>query len=111
MAGIGKLRHRVVIQAENATPDGAGGFSDPWASPTVVATVWASVVPLSGSEQFRGMQLEDKITHKITMRYRAGVTAKNRIVFGTRPFNIRVVRNIDERDRWLELMCEEGVAV
>lgn len=104
----GDLRHRVTIQAEQRSDDGYGGSSLPtWST---VATVWAEVKPLKGREQLHGQQLEGRVTHRIIMRYRAGVTAANRLLFGTRAFNIRSVVNVDERGRWLEIMAEEGVA-
>lgn len=104
---IGKLRHRVTIQSESTTADGGGGFTLAW---TDVTTVWAAVEPLKGAERLRGQQLEAAVTHKITIRHRSDVTTKQRLKFGTRLFNVRAVINPDERDRWLELLCEEGVA-
>lgn len=105
------FRHQIVVQAENALPDGGGGWTDPWASPTVVATLRASVEPLRGFERLKAMQLEDSVSHKITTRYRAGITAKMRVVFKSRPFNIRSVINVDEANRFLEIFADEGVAV
>ena len=107
---IGELRHRLTIQAENPSADAAGGQADPWASPVTVATVWGRVEPLTGGERLRAMQLEDRVTHRVTIRYRDAITAKQRLVFGQRVFNIRAVLNLGERSRWLELLCEEGVA-
>jgi SPP1 family predicted phage head-tail adaptor len=104
------LRHRIEIQAEAATGDGGGGQTDPWAAPVVVATVWASIEPLRGDERLRAMRLEDVATHKITIRYRPGITARMRVKFGTRLLNIRAVIDPQEQRRVLELMCEEGVA-
>ena len=102
---------RITIQAENPTTDAGGGQTDPWASPTTVATVQACIEPMSGRELINAMQLQDAITHKITMRYRAGIIAKQRIAFGSRLFNIRAVINVEERNRFLELMVDEGVAI
>lgn len=107
---IGELRHRLTIQTENPVADGGGGQGDPWASPVTVATVWGRVEPLSGSEGLRAMQLEDRVTHRVTIRYRKGITASQRIKFDSRLFNIRAVINVGERNRWLQLLCEEGVA-
>jgi SPP1 family predicted phage head-tail adaptor len=106
----GSLRQRIEIQAEAATGDGGGGQTDPWASSVVVATVWANVEPLRGDERLRAMQLEDVVTHKITIRYRPGITARMRVKFGARLLNIRAVIDPQEQQRVLELMCEEGVA-
>jgi len=108
---IGALRHRVTIEAENASPDGAGGLTDPWANPTQVATVWAEITPLSGSEQLRAMRLEERVSHRIRMRYRTDVTPQHRMRLGIRQFNVRSVLNEGERSRWLIILVDEGVAV
>ena len=49
------------------------------------------------------------MTHRVTIRHRDGVTPKMRLKFGTRILNIRAVINAGERNRTLELLCEEGV--
>ena len=56
------------------------------------------------------MQLEASVSHRFTMRYRNDITAKNRLKFGTRVFNIRAVINVKERNKWLEIDADEGVA-
>ena len=113
MAGlrVGGLRHRLVIQSENPSADAGGGQgADPWADPVVVATVWGRVEPLTGGERQRALQIEDRVTHRVTIRYRAGITPRMRIAFGARRVNSRAVINPEERNRMLELLCEEGVA-
>lgn len=108
---LGRLRHRLVLQRRNPVADGGGGEDgDPWAAPNVVATVWGAVEPLSGAERLSAMRLEGQVTHKITIRYRSGVDSDMRIVMGTRSFNIRAVMDVGERRRYLELLCQEGVA-
>ena len=77
---IGKLRHRLTIQAGNPAEDAYGGRSDPWASPTTVATVWGRIESLRGRERLHGMQLEARVTHRIMIRYRGDVTARHRLV-------------------------------
>ncbi len=103
----GRLRHRVTLQSAADTADGGGGFTTTWSD---VATVWAAIEPLKSRERLFAQQLENPVTHRVTIRYRAGVTAKMRLEFGARVFNIRGVINAGERDRTLELLCEEGVA-
>ncbi len=109
-ARIGELRHRLSIQAEQATSDGGGGLSDPWANPVTVATVWGKVEPLTGGERLHALQIQDRLSHRIVIRYRSDVTAAMRVVFGARAFNIRAVIDTGERGRFLELLCDEGVA-
>ncbi len=104
----GEFKHRITLQRENEQDDGHGGQAlEPW---TDVATVMASIEPISGNEALVARQLQDTVTHKVLMRWRPGVTAKLRIKFGTRLFEILEVRNWDERNRLLELRCVEGAA-
>ena len=88
------------------TPDGGGGFILTW---TDVATVWAAIEPLKGAERLHAQQLQSPVTHRVTMRYRAGVRPSMRLVFDARTLNIRAVIDPQERNRTLELLCEEGV--
>lgn len=105
----GQLRHRISIYALTQEPDGGGGYTTEWVE---YAQPMARVKPLSGTESLVAMQLEAAITHDIVIRYRTDVTPEDKIVLATgRELNIVSVINVEERDRWLELRCEEGVAV
>ena len=101
------LRHRVSLQSAADTADGGGGASTVWSD---VATLWASVEPLKGAEHLTAQQLESRLTHRVRLRHRIGVTTAMRVKFGARIFNIRAVINPAMRDRLLVLLCEEGVA-
>lgn len=105
---LGRMRHKVIIQSKSATSDGAGGSSIEWKGTN---EIWAHVKPMSERENFKGMQLEESKTYEITVRYRTGVTAGQIIKFGERLFNIKQVRNRDERNKYLDILCEEGVAI
>ncbi len=104
----GRIRHRVTIQSESQTADGAGGYGLAW---TDLATTWAAVEPLNGRERLQADQVQDETTHQITMRYRSDVVpiGKYRVLFGTRTFNVTSVINPDERNISLTLLVEEGV--
>ena len=101
------LRHRVILQSSAATADGGGGAATAWSD---VATLWASIEPLKGAERLSAQQLESPVSHRVRLRMRVGVTTAMRLKFGARVFNIRAVINRGERNRLLELLCEEGVA-
>jgi SPP1 family predicted phage head-tail adaptor len=107
---IGELRKQVALQAETPTSDNAGGYALAW---TTLATLWADIAPLNGNEVFAAQHLEGHVTHRVTLRYRSDVmiTSEMRILYNNRAFNIRSVLNTDERNRWLELLVEEGGAV
>lgn len=107
---VGKLRHRITFQRENSTDDGSGGFTDPWANPTTVTTVWAEVKPMSARERLHSAQLDNPITHEIRIRFRSGLSETDRIVFENRILNIRSIIDPDERSRWLMISAVENVA-
>lgn len=108
---IGKLRHRITFQKETRVDDGGGGSASTWGDISGTATVWASVEPLSGREVLFGQQLQASVTHRIKLRHKSDISEAMRIKFGSRFFNIRSIRHIEERDRWTEIMAEEGVAL
>lgn len=107
----GPLRHQVTVEQPSRTPNAIGGFTVLW---TTFLTSPANISPVSGGERFFAGKLEGDVTHKVTLRYRTGVTAQMRIkyVFGgvTRYLQIRGVVNPGERNEWLELKCAEGPA-
>lgn len=100
----GQLRHRIKIQEQARTSDGAGGSTIAW---NTIATISARVLPLAGQELFEAQKQNPKVSHRVEARYRAGVTAKNRILFDSRILNIEAVANLEERGREMHLMCEE----
>lgn len=104
---IGAIRHRLTLQTVNDTADSQGGFVKAW---TDTATVWGSLEPLSGRERLQAQQVQGLVTHKVRIRYRSSVTvtASMRVKFGTRTFNIREIRNAEERNVYLDLMVEEN---
>lgn len=108
----GDLPHIVTLQRP-ATPirrDDVGERIDEW---TDVETVHARVAPLSGREQFLADQIQAATTHTVTVRY----SPKNRVAdsswrvkFGTRLFYLdRPPTNLEERNVWLVMNCEEGL--
>lgn len=102
----GKLRHRVTIQKRSRAQDPSGEESDVF---TAIAEVWASVEPLTGREQFTAQQILSEVTHRIRMRYIPGITvsARDRIVYGTRLFDIQFPANLEERNKELEITAKE----
>lgn len=103
----GSLREPIVLQRENSESDGFGGEVKSFET---YATTKAQVKPISGRELVFGMQLEAAITHRIFTRFRADVRPKDRILLRGSPLNIRSVINIEMRNKWLEIVCEQGVA-
>lgn len=103
---VGEMKHRITIETPTRSTDGIGGFTSTWAT---FASAWASITPVAAREDFHASRLEHRVTHKIMIRYVASVTSNMRVVFGSRTFQIKGIKNLEERNRFLELKCEEGV--
>lgn len=102
--GIGALRRRLVLEAPVATPDGLGGATQAFET---TAAVWAQIEWLSGGERWRMGRAEQYATHRITMRRRDGVDAGQRLLDGTRVFDIRAVADPDGGRRRMTCLVEE----
>lgn len=101
---VGALRRRLILEAPAATPDGIGGAIQSFA---VVAAFWAQVQWLSGSERWRGGRPEQFATHRVILRWRAGMDAGQRLRDGERLYEIRTIGDPDGGRRRLVALVEE----
>lgn len=112
---LGKMRQKLKLQTPTRSDDGGGSGAITW---TTAATIFGHIQPRSGNERFFGEQLEERVSHIITIRHRRDVTNKNKLVYEhyvqgikyTRTFNVQRTMNRDSRNRFLDILCEEGVA-
>ncbi len=105
---IGNLRHRITLQKPVIIKDSIGQEVEEWRE---VATVWASVEPLSGKEYFNAQQVNSEISNKIIIRYINDLSSQWVVQFGDRIFNILSVINFEERNIYLQLLCSEKVGL
>lgn len=101
---IGALRHSAVIQKTTQDVSTDGHVVDAW---TTHAPIRAEIVPLSGSETYVAQGITASVVYRISCRYVSGVTPKMRVLWGSRVFEIGSVRNLDERNRFLVMNCQE----
>lgn len=105
MLNAGRLRHRGSFDGVTTTT-GPGG--DPVeVVTTIAANVPCLVEPLTGSEKLRAMAVSERLSHRITTRYRAGITAATRFRYDGRGFNIVSVVDPEERHEKLVILAEE----
>ena len=106
---------RVEIQAEQSTATDAADrnlYGEQGPDWQTVATVWASVEPLSGRELWQAQQVVSEVTHRVRLRHNAypGLTPKHRFrVGGSRILGIAHCLNLEERNREWECLCAEEV--
>lgn len=106
----GRLRHKVTIQEPRQQQDPTTG---------VIRTVWvdfatdvaAEIAPLSVREFIASSQMQSQITARITIRYRAGLTAQMRII---QPSTGRIynpagwLTDTDSGREYVTAPCSEG---
>jgi SPP1 family predicted phage head-tail adaptor len=102
----GELRHSITIEQITPTQGQSGGFVNAWS--TWAAGVRAKIEPLGGSEMLGGASFHPEATHRVTMRYRAGLTADMRISYNGRYFDILNINNVLERNRFYVITAREG---
>jgi len=103
----GRLNKRITLQRLK-TVKVNGIATKQWED---VATVWASIEPLRGREYFAATAVNAEVTTRVKIRYRSGVTADMRGLYGSRVFDIKSPPiDPEERHEELHLMCsEEGL--
>lgn len=106
----GQLRHRLIVERPVVTeaPDGsqvvtyAPAYEDP---------VWGRIEPLRMTEQLIAAQVDARMTHRITLRYLPLPPTYRLREQGTgRIFEPTGIKNMDERNRELQIMAIEQVA-
>lgn len=106
----GTLRHRIAIQEPTETQDpNTGEITIVWNTVSGMSAVPAEIAPLSAKEFIAGQAIQSEIVARITIRYRAGITAKMRAVHGSKIYNIRgVLQDPKTGIDWLTLPVSEG---
>ena len=103
----GAFRHEVALERASLTPDGAGGHAESWSE---VAVLFARIEPVSAASRFGADQMLETVTHRITLRHRAGVASGMRFRRLARLFAIVTVHDPDETGRYLVCRVREDGA-
>lgn len=103
----GDLRHRIKIQRLTAAADGQGGQGQ---SPTTLIDRYPAQVLPAGArdrERMAGNALTASLLSLVRMRYRSGISVKDRIVFDGRTLQIENLQNPDGKKIELHALCSE----
>lgn len=102
----GRLRHKIEIQHSVETQDSIGAVVNNWQTFTQTR---ASYEPKTGKEAYAAMQEHAETSAVFRLRFRKGITAKMRLIYDGRIFDIESVVDMYGRGRELQLMCVENV--
>ncbi|MFS4439064.1 head-tail adaptor protein [Paracoccaceae bacterium GXU_MW_L88] len=104
-----RLRDRLLLEAPQQVPDGAGGWRNHW---QILGELWAAITPASVGETAFGGREVGLTRYRITVRAapmgsdrrpRAGARFRK----GSRIFEVQAVREADAAARYLTCLVEE----
>jgi SPP1 family predicted phage head-tail adaptor len=105
---IGRLDKRITFQEQiigvNASNEDE---ENGWQNISDTPTVWAKVEERSGSELYRAEKLTDLTVAVFTIRYRIGISTKNRIIYNNKKWDIQAILN-GSRKGYLSITAESG---
>lgn len=104
MIAAGRKDKRVTLEQVTTAKDSYNQGVETWST---LATVWAAIAPVRGREAFAARQFSSEEQYTITINYRADVTTKMRVKYGSRYFRIESKADPLERHEDLELSCVE----
>lgn len=103
----GILNTRVEVQEPAEVPN---SFGEPGLEWRTIATVWASVEPLSGRELWQAAQVRPDVTHRVLMRPTAvSLTSRLRLLVGGSILNLMPPAYPSRAQGYMEVMATEEV--
>ena len=105
MINAGRLRERVTVQQAAESRNAIGETLLSWAT---FAERWASVEGVSSRESLAYGQQQIDVTHRVRMRYLAGLTQSMRLQWRGRTLEIVSLLEHNNRSEH-ELLCQEAV--
>lgn len=102
MINAGNLRHRVVIQRPVIIQDQTNGA--PITNWEDVATVWASIDPLSVRELIAAQKEDSKVSGRITIRYRSDINHTYRLYHAYKDAYYNIEGILSDKNSGLEYL-------
>lgn len=98
----GALDQRIVIERLIEGFDELGQPINQWLP---IVTTWAHVEPLTGREYIAAGALLSEVTARISLRYRPGITAADRVIHNGKVYGVEAVADVHSSRRELQLQC------
>ena len=103
-SAIGARARRFTIEMPIDVPDGFGGILRSYQPGP---RVWGAMELLSTMERLQAGGLETLVTHRVSLRYRDGMSPDQRLSLGLRHFRIRSADDPNGRREQLVCLVEE----
>ena len=95
----------VSVERVTRTDDGKGGWTESWSA--TAPALPCRIQPLSAAEIARYATVQVEVTHRVYFEGAPDVIPPDRLIYGTRTFEVKGVRNIDELGRLTTVDCKE----
>lgn len=105
----GRLDRRITIQVFSLASPAINADGQESGSWVTLASVYAEIMPLGGSERMQSQQELAQENLIFTIRYRPDITPEHRILYDSKNYDILSVLEIRRR-KGLKLQCRENVA-
>lgn len=102
--GAGELNRRVTIRRRTDMPAEDMGLDSVFTEPK---RRWAKIEPVGTATYSDGVQTDNKITDRITLRFLAGVTDAHEVLHGNTVYRIRRSADMNGGHRFTLLEVEE----
>lgn len=106
MTPAGKRNRRVTIQRKTVASDADGYDTETWAT---YKSAMAWIQTMTGREFYSAQKLNAETQALFIVNYVSGITTKDRVLYGTRVFEILSVNNPNEGNAELQIACKEVV--
>lgn len=104
-----QLTERVTFERATKTADGAGGWTETW-STVANSPRYAMMANKPGREVHENNRIEYRPRIMCVTRYDADLLTADRLIFQSKAYNIRDIRDVDFAGVWLEMDLDGGVA-
>lgn len=111
MRRVPVLNRRLVLEAPERVPDGAGGFAETWSE---LGVLWAEITPRTGGERAGEELTLSRVPYRIVVRgapqgsHRRPAPGQ-RFREGARVFAIRAIAEADPRGHYLTCFADEEI--
>jgi SPP1 family predicted phage head-tail adaptor len=106
---IDEMNKRISLQSFTLTKSDSGHSTRVYNTPAY-ATVWARSRTIGGQEKLNAGRVTGTLTIEFTIRYSSEVSVLkvyHRVLMGSRTFDIKDVRNVDERNIEIRMLATE----
>ena len=102
--GSGRYTKRIKLEKPIQIKNSYNELEETWQT---VGERWANVIPMRSRELLAAGQVNEQINHRVEIRYIKDLDSTWRIVYRDKVLNIDSVINVEDRNRYLELVCIE----